>query len=83
MDRTEVFEKVKGILLSKVAAAPDAVTPEARLKEDLEVDSLDMVEMAMALEDQFSISVPDDAIAVILTVGDVVDFVCECLSVRD
>jgi|YNPBryBLVA2012_1023415.scaffolds.fasta_scaffold120295_1 acyl carrier protein len=83
MREEEIFDKVKGILLSKVAVAPDAVTPEARLKEDLEVDSLDMVEMAMALEDEFSIKVPDDAIAVIQTVADVVEFVRDSLSVMD
>jgi acyl carrier protein len=83
MDRNELFLKIKGIMLQRIMVAPEAVTWDALLKEDLEVDSLDMVELAMMLEDEFSIKVPDDIIADVKTVGDVVEFVESSISVLD
>ncbi len=83
MDRSELFARIKGIMLQRVMAAPEAVTWDALLKEDLEVDSLDMVELAMMLEDEFAIKVPDDVIADVKTVGDVVEFVAAGISVLD
>jgi acyl carrier protein len=83
MERNEIFEKIKGLMLSRIMVTPEAITWDALLKEDLEVDSLDMVELAMMLEDEFQIKVPDDIIADVKTVGDVVGFVETSISVLD
>ncbi len=83
MERNEIFEKIKELMLSRIMVAPEAITWDALLKEDLEVDSLDMVELAMMLEDEFQIKVPDDVIVDVKTVGDVVGFVESSISVLD
>lgn len=63
----EQLEREKGI-------SPSQVVLTARLEEDLLLDSLDLVEMVMKLEDRFSISIPDEAAGALKTVGDVVQF---------
>lgn len=83
MERTQIFDKVKELMLSRIMVTPEAVTWDALLKEDLEVDSLDLVELAMMLEDEFQIKVPDDIIADVKTVGNVVEFVESSISVLD
>ncbi len=83
MNQNEIFEKVKELLLVRIAVAPDAVTMDALLKEDLEVDSLDLVELSMLLEDEFNVKIPDDQMANIRTVGNVVEFLQSGLSVLD
>jgi acyl carrier protein len=83
MNQNEIFEKVKELMLLRIPVAPESVTPDALLKEDLEVDSLDLVELSMMLEDEFSIKIPDDRMAEIKTVGDVVEFIQTGLSVLD
>lgn len=83
MNQNEIFEKVKELLLVRIAVSPEAVTMEALLKEDLEVDSLDLVELSMLLEDEFNVKIPDDQMANIRTVGNVVEFIQSGLSVLD
>ena len=83
MNQNEIFEKVRELLLVRIAVAPDAVTMDALLKEDLEVDSLDLVELSMLLEDEFNVKIPDDQMANIRTVGNVVEFIQSGLSVLD
>lgn len=53
------FEKVKEIIVDSLSCDEDAVTLEANLKEDLEADSLDAVELIMAVEEEFDIEIPD------------------------
>jgi len=80
MTREEVFEQVKAILVETLSVDEDKVTPEARFQEDLETDSLDLVELVMTMEDKFGIKITDEEAAGIKTVGDAVDFVMGRLS---
>jgi acyl carrier protein len=80
MTREEVFEHVKSILVETLSVDDDRVTPEARFQEDLETDSLDLVELIMTMEDKFAIKITDEEAAEIKTVGDAVDFVMERLG---
>ena len=71
------FEKVKEIIVDSLSCDEDAVTLEANLKEDLDADSLDAVELIMAVEEEFDIEIPDDKAAEIKTVQDIVDYIKE------
>lgn len=70
-----VFEKVRDIIASTLKLDPSKVTLEASLEHDLGADSLDAVEVIMALEDEFDMSVDDDALQTIKTVQDLVEYI--------
>ena len=80
MTKEEVFEQVKSILVETLSVDEDKVTLAARFQEDLETDSLDLVELVMTMEDKFAIKISDEEAAGIKTVGDAVDFVMGRLS---
>ena len=65
----EIFEKVKVIVSQQLEVDPDEVTPEASFANDLGADSLDTVELVMALEEEFGIEIPDEVAETIDTVG--------------
>ena len=69
MDRAEAFAILKEAAVEVLAVDPSAVTEEARFKEDLDADSLDLVEFVMALEERFEISVPEEDLDGVDTVG--------------
>lgn len=71
----DTFEKVKDIIIDLLEVEPDKVTLEARFREDLEADSLDLVELIMELEEQFGGAISDDEAQQIKTVGQAVDYV--------
>ena len=77
MSSEEVFEKVKGIIVEQLGVADTAVTLEASFIDDLGADSLDIVELVMALEQEFDIEIPDADAEKVVTVGDVVDYIKE------
>ena len=77
MSSEEVFEKVKGIIVEQLGVADTAVTLEASFIDDLGADSLDIVELVMALEEEFDIEIPDADAEKGVTVGDVVDYIKE------
>ena len=77
MSSEEVFEKVKGIIVEQLGVADTAVTLEASFIDDLGADSLDIVELVMALEEEFDIEIPDAGAEKVVTVGDVVDYIKE------
>ena len=77
MSSEEIFEKVKGIIVEQLGVAETAVTLEASFIDDLGADSLDIVELVMALEEEFDIEIPDADAEIVVTVGDVVDYIKE------
>ncbi len=70
-----LFDEVKEVIVEQLNVSPDEVKPEARFVEDLGADSLDVVEMIMALEEKFEIEIPDSEAEKIQTVQDVVDYI--------
>ncbi len=77
MNSEEVFEKVKKIIVNQLGVADTAVTLEASFIDDLGADSLDIVELVMALEEEFDMEIPDEDAEKVVTVGDVVDYIKE------
>ena len=75
MERAEAFQVVKEAAVEVLGVDADTVTEEARFKEDLDADSLDLVELVMALEEEFDISVPEEELEGIETVGQAYDLV--------
>ena len=72
METNEVFEKVKGLFIEDLGIDESKVTMEAKLEEDLEIDSLGIVEVVMAFEDEFDIEIDDEELADVSTVGEAV-----------
>jgi acyl carrier protein len=75
MSKDEIFSKVKAIVAEQLSVEADQVTPEANFQNDLNADSLDVVEMVMALEEAFDVEIPDEAAEEIKTVQDAVDYI--------
>ena len=73
----DTFEQVKSIIVELLAVDPSKVTKEARFREDLEADSLDLVELIMEFEDEFGGEISDEDAQKITTVGDAVAFLDE------
>lgn len=67
------FEKIRAMICEQYEIDEDEVTPETIL-EDLNFDSLDMIEIAMDIEDEFNVEVPDEALEKFITIGDIVEF---------
>lgn len=74
---SETLEKVQKIIVDLLAIDPSRVTPEARFREDLEADSLDLVELIMEFEDEFGGEISDEDAQKITTVGEAVEFIEE------
>jgi len=70
-----VEEKVIDLIADKLCKKPSQVKLDSKLVEDLGADSLDVVELIMAFEDEFGVSLPDEEIAKLKTVGDIVNFI--------
>jgi len=75
MSQEEILEKVKNIVTEQLGVEASAVKPEASFANDLGADSLDVVELVMALEEEFDIEIPDEAAEEIATVQDAVDYI--------
>ncbi len=75
MSDKSIEERVKDIIVDQLGVSADQVTPEAKFVEDLGADSLDTVELVMALEEEFDVEVPDDEAEKLQAVKDVVAFI--------
>jgi acyl carrier protein len=73
----EIFDRVKKVVVEQLEVEEDKVTPEASFANDLQADSLDVVELVMALEEEFDIEIPDEAAEQIDTVGKAVAHISE------
>ena len=77
MTDAEILEKLKEIIVEQLGVEEDAVKEEATFVEDLSADSLDIVELVMAIEEAFELEIPDQAAENIVTVKDVMDYIKE------
>ena len=80
MTEQEIVSKVKAIIVDKLAVEESQVTMEANFQADLNADSLDTVELIMAFEKEFNITIPDEDTQKISTVGDAVAYIKEALD---
>ncbi len=70
-----MFEQIKAIIAEQLSADPEKITLQTSIIEDLGADSLDVVELVMALEEKFGVEIPDEDAEKINTVGDIVSYV--------
>jgi acyl carrier protein len=75
MSQTDTFEKVKKTVAEQLTVEAEKITPQSNFIDDLGADSLDLVELVMAFEEEFEIEIPDEAAEKILTVQDAVDYI--------
>lgn len=75
MDRSEVAKRLENVLVTELGLDEDKIQDDAHFEEDLDVDSLGVVELLMALEDEFEVKIPDEEAESIVTVGQAIDLV--------
>ncbi|MCS7172600.1 MAG: acyl carrier protein [Armatimonadetes bacterium] len=80
---TPTFERVKAIIVEQLGVNGEEVTEEASFVEDLGADSLDVVELVMALEEEFGIEIPDEEAEKIRTVGQAVQYIEQRLAAKE
>jgi acyl carrier protein len=77
LERDEILQKIRDITSERLGVEESEITPEASFREDLEADSLDLVELIMELEEQFGMEIPDEEAEKITTVEQAVEYVVE------
>ena len=70
-----IFDKLKSIIVEQLSIEEDDVTLEANIQDDLGADSLDIVDLITTIEDEFEVSIPDEAVEEIKTVGDIAAYI--------
>jgi acyl carrier protein len=74
-DLVMIFEKLKDIIAEQLSVEADEVSLDSNIQDDLGADSLDVVDLITTIEDEFDISIPDEAVEEIKTVGDIVNYI--------
>ncbi len=77
-----VFDTVKNLISEQLDVKADDITEASNIQDDLGADSLDVVDLVMALEDEFDVEIPDDQVENIKTVGDIVKFIEDTMALR-
>ena len=77
MAKEEIFDKLKELVVDQLGVEEDEVTMEATMQDDLGADSLDLVDLVMSVEEEFGVTVADEALENIKTVGDIVNYIEE------
>jgi len=80
MNATTIFNRVQGIVAQQLGVEPDQVTKEANFADDLGADSLDTVELVMAIEEEFEIQIPDEDAEKIANLGQAIEFIEKAVS---
>jgi acyl carrier protein len=80
MDRNEMQKKIVDIIANQLGVDKEIVSPEANVVDDLGADSLDVVELVMALEEAFDLEIPDEEAEKIRTVKDIIEYLAKSLS---
>ena len=75
MSNEELFQNIKSMIVDQLGVDEDSITMESSFVDDLNADSLDMVELVMAMEQEFDISIPDEVAERVATVGDAVEYI--------
>lgn len=75
MDRAEIESRLQNVLVSELGLDAEKINPSANFEQDLDVDSLGVVELLMAMEDEFGVKIPDDEAEHIHTVGEAIELV--------
>lgn len=70
-----IFDKVKELIVEQLGVEEENVTAEASIQDDLGADSLDVVDLIQTIEDEYDLSIPDEAVENIKTVGDIVSYI--------
>jgi acyl carrier protein len=83
VDEQAIFRKIQSILAERLGKDPEEITMESLLNEDLEVDSLDLVDLSMTLEDEYGIDILEGDTGEVITVGDVIRLVLDRLLERE
>jgi acyl carrier protein len=81
MDMAELQGKVCKILADNLSVPEDQVTPQSRFQEDLDADSLDLVEAVLGLEEEFGVSIPEEEMEGVKTVGEAINLVAQKMGV--
>lgn len=77
MAKEEIFEKLKELVVDQLGVEEDVVTMEANMQDDLEADSLDVVDLVMSVEEEFGVKIADEELENMKTVGDIVEYIVE------
>ncbi|MCR5528598.1 acyl carrier protein [Oscillospiraceae bacterium] len=75
MTNEELFESIKSMIVDQLGVEEDKITMDSSFVDDLNADSLDMVELVMAMEQEFDVSIPDEVAEKVGTVGDAVEYI--------
>jgi acyl carrier protein len=75
MDKIELTDNICSKIAGQLRKEVETVTPDKKMKEDLAADSLDIVELMLGLEDEYKVTIPDEVLPSLQTIGDIIDYI--------